>query len=286
MKIKNHVLKNVDYIQTPNGGGVINPKFIVMHYTAGWTGDSAINVLKKRSSKVSAHIVLDRDGTITQMMPFNKKTWHAGPSKYDGIKNLNSHSIGIEIVNIGYFKKDSSGSFIDPYGRKVRGSKLAEWGDTIPAKNKRIGGGTYYWPKYSEEQLDALDELVEALLDAYPNIRAIVSHEEIDTRGWKTDPGPAFPMKRYTQLLHGDRADLDEITPEEEKVNGKWPGNPYTVLASSLNVRGGPGGNFEVLCKVKRGGTVGVIGWDGDWAEVRIPGDIEGFVHGKYIDAK
>ncbi len=77
------------------------PTYLVMHYTAGGTMSGAVSTLKKKGSKASAHIVIDRDGAVEQVLPFNKVTWHAGRSRWRGLKGLNAHSIGIELVNAG-----------------------------------------------------------------------------------------------------------------------------------------------------------------------------------------
>lgn len=47
--------------------------------------------------KVSAHLLIRRDGTITQYVPFNERAWHAGKSSFNGEENCNDFSIGIEL---------------------------------------------------------------------------------------------------------------------------------------------------------------------------------------------
>lgn len=47
--------------------------------------------------KVSAHLFIDRKGTITQFVPFNKRAWHAGQSFFQGRERCNDFSIGIEL---------------------------------------------------------------------------------------------------------------------------------------------------------------------------------------------
>lgn len=47
--------------------------------------------------KVSAHLFIDRTGVITQFVPFAKRAWHAGVSKFEGRENCNDFSIGIEL---------------------------------------------------------------------------------------------------------------------------------------------------------------------------------------------
>lgn len=47
--------------------------------------------------KVSAHLLIDRAGVVTQFVPFDKKAWHAGESCFAGRSNCNNFSIGIEL---------------------------------------------------------------------------------------------------------------------------------------------------------------------------------------------
>jgi N-acetylmuramoyl-L-alanine amidase len=246
MTIKNHRLDGAPYVASPNKGGRITPKFVVMHYTAGYTATSAINTLTRKGSGVSAHVTVDLDGTITQHVPFNVKAWHAGPSKHMGYSGLNSHSIGIEIVNIGFLRK-VAGGYQDAYGNV----KQYDDKDLVEAASPRAGSGKFYWPRYTQAQLDAVYSLTKELVDKY-DIVDIVTHEEIDTRGWKTDPGPAFPMKLYTNLLNNRSTDFDT----------------YEVTASILNVRFGPGGSFTVSRKLSRGEKVEVLDTRGDWAKI------------------
>ena len=50
-----------------------------------------------RNSRVSAHLLIERTGTLTQFVPFDKRAWHAGASEWQGRKNCNDFSIGIEL---------------------------------------------------------------------------------------------------------------------------------------------------------------------------------------------
>jgi AmpD protein len=47
--------------------------------------------------KVSSHLLIDRDGNITQFVPLNKRAWHAGVSEFQGRQRCNDFSIGIEL---------------------------------------------------------------------------------------------------------------------------------------------------------------------------------------------
>lgn len=261
MTIKNHRLVGAPYVASPNKSGKITPKFIVMHYTAGYTAQSAINTLTRKGSGVSAHVTVDLNGEITQHVPFNVKAWHAGPSRWMGYNGLNSHSIGLEIVNIGWLRSLGNGQYQDAYGNRRTDADFPN--GMVAAPNARVGSGTLYWPNYTQEQLHAVDALTADLVGKY-NIMDIVSHEEIDTRGWKTDPGPAFPMNLFKRHLASDRGN---------------DGERYEVTAGTLNMRGGPGTGFSINGSAKRGEIVEVLERDGVWGRV----DSDSWVHTSYL---
>lgn len=50
-----------------------------------------------KNSQVSAHLLIKRDGSILQFVPFDKRAWHAGESNFNGRENCNDFSIGIEL---------------------------------------------------------------------------------------------------------------------------------------------------------------------------------------------
>lgn len=75
---------------------------IVLHYTAADLKPSLDHLCNPRgTNRVSAHYVVDRDGTIYRLVKESKRAWHAGFSNWMGRKDLNSSSIGIEIINRG-----------------------------------------------------------------------------------------------------------------------------------------------------------------------------------------
>jgi len=105
MEIKNHILfingKPVSYRATPNRKGIYTPQYLIIHYTGDSKPSQTINWFLNPKAEASAHLLIDRDGLITQFAPFNVITWHAGKSEWLGLKNLNSYSIGIELTNLG-----------------------------------------------------------------------------------------------------------------------------------------------------------------------------------------
>jgi N-acetylmuramoyl-L-alanine amidase len=78
------------------------PDMILLHYTGMPSGEAALQRLCAADSKVSAHYVVFEDGRIVQCVPEERRAWHAGVSSWAGETDINSCSIGIEIVNPGH----------------------------------------------------------------------------------------------------------------------------------------------------------------------------------------
>jgi N-acetylmuramoyl-L-alanine amidase len=78
------------------------PDMILLHYTGMQDGQSALDRLCSAESKVSSHYVVFEDGRIVQCVPERLRAWHAGASYWAGQTDINSRSIGIEIVNPGH----------------------------------------------------------------------------------------------------------------------------------------------------------------------------------------
>ena len=76
-------------------------QFIVLHYTETENLEKAIDLLTSKKRKVSSHFVVDTDGQIYNLVSESKRAWHAGESSWKGLQDMNSRSIGIEIVNPG-----------------------------------------------------------------------------------------------------------------------------------------------------------------------------------------
>ncbi len=78
------------------------PNILLLHYT----GMEGMQVAKERlqdpESGVSAHYLVDEDGSVFDMVPEDKRAWHAGVSYWRGQSDINSYSIGVEMVNLGH----------------------------------------------------------------------------------------------------------------------------------------------------------------------------------------
>jgi len=134
---------------------------IVLHYTGMQDAASAISWLANPESKVSAHYVVTEDGQVIRMVPEEKRAWHAGRSHWRGIEDVNSASIGIEIVNPGH-----------------------EFG---------------YRP-FPEQQIEALIPLVHGIKERHGITRGnIVGHSDI-APARKKDPGELFPWGQLARL--------------------------------------------------------------------------------------
>jgi N-acetylmuramoyl-L-alanine amidase len=134
---------------------------IVLHYTGMQDAASAIERLSDPEAKVSAHYLIAEDGQIVRMVDEQKRAWHAGRSYWRRITDVNSASIGIEIVNPGH-----------------------EFG---------------YRP-FPVAQIDALIPLMQAIVGRHKITRGnIVGHSDI-APARKDDPGELFPWERLARL--------------------------------------------------------------------------------------
>ena len=77
-------------------------KYLIFHYTGMRSENAAIKKLTSKSSKVSCHYLIKKNGAIIKIVPDLYIAWHAGISSWKKDKSLNSNSIGIEISNPGH----------------------------------------------------------------------------------------------------------------------------------------------------------------------------------------
>jgi N-acetylmuramoyl-L-alanine amidase len=102
VKIENVKLKIVEHPSPNSAERTAGPvDILVLHYTELPLQES-LDILSddKREGRVSAHYVLDLDGTAYRLVPEERTAWHAGKSYWRGREALNATSIGIEIVNL------------------------------------------------------------------------------------------------------------------------------------------------------------------------------------------
>ncbi len=75
---------------------------VVLHYTGMATAEAALDRLCDPRAEVSAHYVIDEQGQTFQLVDEAARAWHAGKSFWRGVRDVNSASIGIELVNPGH----------------------------------------------------------------------------------------------------------------------------------------------------------------------------------------
>jgi N-acetylmuramoyl-L-alanine amidase len=78
------------------------PSILLLHYTGMESAEAACRWLCTPHAKVSCHYLVDEHGGITQMVGEEMRAWHAGVSFWAGERDINSHSVGIEIHNPGH----------------------------------------------------------------------------------------------------------------------------------------------------------------------------------------
>jgi len=261
MQIIKHQLKDVTLRKTPNIGATIKPRYLVFHFTAGSSAKSSVSWLCNPEAKASAHLVVGRDGGITQLAPFNIETWHAGKSHWDGFDGLNKYSIGIELDNAGKLKKVGS-----KYQAWFGGEYTEE--EVIQARH-RFEDEVAYWHAYTKIQIERALDLAMLLVKKY-NLQEILGHEDI-ARGRKNDPGPAFPLTNISSKVFGRAEDQYET---------------FRVDVDSLNIRKGPGIEYETVSSpLLRGTKVMLLEKADRWSRVDVdgPNDIEGWVCNRFL---
>jgi N-acetylmuramoyl-L-alanine amidase len=78
------------------------PDMILLHYTGMGTAEGALDWLSRSESQVSSHYFVFEDGRVIQLVPEERRAWHAGKSVWHNEADINSLSIGIEIANAGH----------------------------------------------------------------------------------------------------------------------------------------------------------------------------------------
>jgi len=82
--------------------GAVGVRHLVLHYTGMISGTAALDRLCDPASRVSAHYMIDENGDTYHLVPEEMRAWHAGNAYWRGMRDINSTSIGIELVNPGH----------------------------------------------------------------------------------------------------------------------------------------------------------------------------------------
>lgn len=193
----NHLLidgSRVTYKASPNTGGALKPLYLVMHYTAGISADGAISWFANKDASASAHLVIDRDGSVTQMVPFNTVAWHAGRSSWNDLVGMNQFSIGIELVNAGKLSRNEASEWANWSRKKIPN------GEVIVAQHKHELSPAG-WHVFTEKQISAATDVGISLNKEFGFVD-VLGHDDISPMR-KVDPGPAFPMLSVSSKILG-----------------------------------------------------------------------------------
>lgn len=219
-----HVVEMLSPNYDDRGGTAID--MLVLHYTGMKTAKAALDRLCDPAAKVSSHYTIDEDGTVYIHVPEAARAWHAGISSWAGQTNINSRSIGIELVNPGH-----------------------EFG----------------YHEFPDAQIEALIKLCHNILlrNSVPAAR-ILGHSDV-APARKQDPGERFPWERLAGAGIGcwpqsrdanlspaalGRFGYDLTAGEEkvvaafqrhfrrQKVDGAWDRDCAGLLASLLTAPG------------------------------------------------
>ncbi len=250
----------IEIVGTGHHGGPIVPIYLVIHYTAGSSGESSVSHFMQPDAKASAHVVIDRSGKIWQLVPFRISAWHAGISAWAGRQSLNGFSIGIELDNAGRLTRFGS-SYQAWFGRTYPESQVVH----ARHKNEAVDA---YWHAYTEAQLLRLLELSRLLVSTYRLID-VVGHDDI-APGRKSDPGPAFAIGSFRAALFG---------------RGDSTGAEYLVAAPALNLRGAPSTDAPVLTTLAAQTRLCLLEMRSLWARVLLleGAQTEGWVRNSFI---
>ena len=193
-----------DVIPSANFGeraGGRQPDMIVLHYTGMPDVEGAIAQLVTAGTEVSAHYIVLEDGRIVQSVPESKRAWHAGVSHWAGEDDINSCSIGVEIINRGH-----------------------DWG----------------YPDFPLRQIAAVIALCRGIMlrRKLPSHR-VLGHSDV-APGRKKDPGEKFPWHSLANsgvghwvqpapIVRGDALKLGAISDDVAKMQTAFARYGYGI---------------------------------------------------------
>lgn len=230
------------------------PKIIVMHFTYGGTGRSSADWFRnpQNTQKSSAHVVVDRDGSVIQCVAFGTIAHHAGQSRWGSLTGLNSHSFGIEMANWGNLVRKASG-WTSWTGVAIADPVLAVHRNGNPDGSPTPIG----WEPFTQAQIETSAAIARALVETY-GADTILGHDDI-SKGRKFDPGPAFDMADFRARVIED---MGSASDDLLHVN----------VAEGLNLRRGPGTQYEVIELLANATPLRSVERAGNWVLVNVVG--------------
>lgn len=181
---------------------------IVLHYTGMTDVEAALTRLCTAGSEVSAHYVVLEDGRVIQCVRESMRAWHAGASSWAGETDVNSCSIGIEVVNRGH-----------------------DWG----------------YPDFPGRQIAAVTALCRGIMLRHTiPAKRVLGHSDV-APSRKKDPGEKFPWRSLANSGVGHWVAPEPFLPGEELTIGSR-GEKVTALQAQLANYGygiNPAGEYD-----------------------------------------
>ena len=219
------------------------PDMLVLHYTGMKTGHEAVARLRDPEAKVSAHYVVNEDGSILRLVAEERRAWHAGRGAWQGETDCNAASIGIEIVNPGH-----------------------EFG----------------YRAFPEVQIGAVIDLIADIRSRWtiPDAR-IIGHSDL-APDRKEDPGELFPWKRLAGEGHGLWFDPapERIAALGASLSSGDEGLGVIVLRAGLHRLGyglKPGGDYDDETRLT------VTAFQRHWRSANIDGVADGETRARLV---
>ena len=176
-------------LPSPNFGprkavdGKTGVRHVVVHYTGMKSWAEAKERLCDPKAEVSAHYAIDEDGSAYRLVPEDMRAWHAGKAFWRGVRDINSTSIGIELVNPGH-----------EHGYRA----------------------------FPEAQITAFIELVHGIMQRHDVKPAdILGHSDV-APGRKEDPGELFPWQRLAGEGIGLWPEATTVLPGNPDLEGAF----------------------------------------------------------------
>lgn len=193
-----------------------------------------------------AHILINRDGLVSQFIPFNEKIAHPIEGSWEGIKDLASKSVTIMFENYGRLVKQGE-DYVSACGHTIETTDVFTG---IHQNEESLS----YWQKFTESQIQLAEKIIRCLSSAY-QVKYILGYEEV-CPGLQTDPGPAFPLEimrrkimkgnfinqseRPSMINIAEQVDLSSI------INSQHIDDAHRKDAKIVNIRRKSGGWYKV----------------------------------------
>ena len=188
---------------------------MVLHYTGMTSGEAALERMRDPATEVSAHYMIEEDGRIFRLVDEEKRAWHAGRAHWRGITDVNSASVGIEIVNPGHEHgyrnfTDAQMSALIPLVAEIKArhgitrGNVVGHSDVAPAR-KQDPGELFNWHALARLRL-ALPRPTRNLVDpGWPDAGFMLALERF---GYDVEDGPAavtaFQRRFRPEMIDGE----------------------------------------------------------------------------------